>query len=173
MSETTSEITATAGEPTEHGQAVKEFVAITSQAEFDAAIQSRIARERAKIPADYDELKAKAGKLAEIEESRKTEEQRAMERLAAAEKRAAQLESETARLTVIATNQIPAEYHDLIQGDDEESLKASAEKVRALLASSAVKDRASFVIPDEGGAPAMALNGDGIELALRNALGIA
>lgn len=173
MSETTSEVTATAGEQTEQSQAGKEFTAITSQEDFDKAIQARIARERAKIPADYDELKAKAAKLAEIEEANKTESEKAAERLAGAEKRAAELEMQTARLSVIAANQIPAEYHDLVQGTDEESLTKSAEKVRALLASNASSDRASFVIPDEGGAPVLALNSDGIEAALKNALGIA
>lgn len=174
MSETTSEVTATAGEPNEQGkEAPKEFTAITSQEDFDKAIQARIARERAKIPADYEELKANAAKFNEWQESQKSEAERTAERLAAAEKRAGELEKQNARLDVIAAHQIPADYHDLIQGDDEASLSATAEKVRALLAVSNDGGRASFVIPDEGGAPSLALNSDGMESALRKALGIA
>lgn len=174
MSETTSEVTATAGEPTgQTGEATKEFTAITTQEDFDKAIQARIARERSKIPADYDELKANAAKFAEWQESQKTEAEKSSERLVAAEKLAAELTTETTRLKVIASKQIPAEYHDLIRGDDEATLLASAEKVSALLQANAAGERASFIIPGEGNAPKLALNGDGIEAALKNALGIA
>ena len=72
---------------------------------------------------------------------------------------------------MIAKHGIPEEFQDLVQGSDAESLSASAEKVRALIEKTNVQ-KASYVVPAEGGAPALALNGDGIESALKNALGI-
>ena len=117
-----------------------------------------------------------ADKLAEIEESKKTEIQKAAERAEQAEKRLSELEREKNRLSVIATKQIPEEYHDLVKGDSEEELLASAEKVKSLIESATQKqgaEQASYVIPSEGGSPvSLPLNGDGIEASLKKALGI-
>lgn len=52
--------------------------AALTQAEIDAIVKDRVARERAKY-ADYDELKAKAQKFSEWEESQKTELEKAQE----------------------------------------------------------------------------------------------
>lgn len=116
-----------------------------------------------------------ATKLAEIEESQKTEAQKLQEQLTALQERAATAERDKERLSVIAKHGIPEEYHDLVHGTDADSLSASAAKVKALITSTAgaqTAQSASFVIPDEGGSPNLALNGDGIEAALKNALGI-
>lgn len=117
-----------------------------------------------------------ADKLAEIEESKKTEIQKAMERAEQAEQRINELEREKTRLSVIASHGIPEDYQDLIKGDSEEELAASAEKVKSLIESAAQKqgpEQASYVIPAEGGSPAsLPLNGDGIEASLKKALGI-
>ena len=116
-----------------------------------------------------------AQKLAEIEESKKSETQKLQEQLTQYEQRAAQAERDRERLAVIAKHGIPEEYHDLVHGTDSEALTASAEKVKALItANAAPKSEASFVIPSEGTSPSnLALNGDGIESALKKALGIA
>src|SRR5690606_31113331 len=98
-----------------------EFQAITSQEEFDRAIQARIARERAKF-ADYDELKAKADKFVEWENAQKTEAQKAQERLEAAERRAAELELKVIRAEVAAEKGVPAE---LLTGSTRDELIAS------------------------------------------------
>ena len=122
------------------------------------------------------ENKSAADKLAEIEESKKTEIQKAMERAEQAEQRINELEREKTRLSVIATHGIPEDYQDLIKGDSEEELAASAEKVKSLIEYAAQKqgaEQASYVIPSEGGSPAsLPLNGDGIEASLKKALGI-
>lgn len=122
------------------------------------------------------ENKSAADKLAEIEESKKTEIQKAAERAEQAEKRISELEREKSRLSVIATHGIPGDYQDLVKGDSEEDLVASAEKVKSLIESAArnqAPEQASYVIPSEGGAPAtLPLNGDGIEASLKKALGI-
>ena len=115
-----------------------------------------------------------ASKLAEIEESKKSETQKLQEQLAQYEQRAATAERDRERLAVIAKHGIPEDYHDLVHGSDAESLAASAAKVQALItANAAPQNEASFVIPSEGSSPSLALNSDGIESALRKALGIA
>ena len=115
-----------------------------------------------------------AAKLAEIEEAKKSESQKLQEQLAALQERAAAAERDKTRLAVIAKHGIPEEFQDLVHGSDPDSLEASAAKVKSLIPTSAApEERASFVIPSEGGSPSTALNGDGIESALRKALGIA
>ena len=56
------------------------FTPIETQEKFDEAIKERLARERAKF-ADYDELKAKAAKFDEAEEARKSDLEKANERI--------------------------------------------------------------------------------------------
>ena len=116
-----------------------------------------------------------AQKLAEIEESKKSETQKLQEQLTTLQDRAATAERDKERLAVIAKHGIPEDYHDLVHGSDAESLAASAAKVKALITANtpAQQNEASFVIPSEGNSPSLALNGDGIESALRKALGIA
>ena len=121
------------------------FEPIASQEALDKIVQSRVARERAKF-ADYDELKAKAAKLAEFEESQKTEAEKAAERLAAAEKRAAELEAKATRAEVAAAKGVPAE---LLHGSTAEELEASADALIAFRGQQAVAP----VDPDQGKTP--------------------
>lgn len=125
----------------------KAFEAITSQADFDAAIQSRIARERAKIPTDYDDLKAKADKYAVWEESQKTESQKVVDRAEAAERRVLELESRTVRAEVAAAKGIPVE---LLSGSTQEELEKSAD---ALIAFRGEQGSKKLVVPQEGSSP--------------------
>jgi len=113
-----------------------------------------------------------AAKVKEFTDRDKSESERMQEQLQELTQRATQAEREKARLAVIAEHQIPKDYQDLVQGADEDSLVASATKVAALIAATSSPDRATLVIPDEGGHPNLALNGDGIESALKKALGI-
>jgi hypothetical protein len=154
MSEQTS--TAVAGEQNEQIQEqVKEFEAITSQDDFDARIQARIARERGRF-ADYDNLKASAAKLAEIEAANKTESEKVAERLAAAEKRAVELEAKAARAGVAAAKGVPAA---LLSGSTQEELEASADALIAFRGETPKADPApekkTYFVPDEGGVPAL------------------
>ncbi|MHA7210797.1 capsid assembly scaffolding protein Gp46 family protein [Arthrobacter sp. MDT1-65] len=114
-----------------------------------------------------------AAKLASIEEASKTEAQKLQEQLAVFQERAASAERDRERLAVIAKHGIPSEFHDLVHGSDPEALEASAAKVKSLIqTTSQPQQAASFVIPDEGNSPHLALNGDGLEAALKNALNI-
>ena len=123
MPEQTAPTTGTE-ETNEQGSTVEP---IASQEALDKIVQTRIARERAKF-ADYDEIKAKADKLAELEESQKTEAQKAQERLEAAEKRAAELESKATRAEVAAAKGVPVE---LLSGSTQAELEASADALIA------------------------------------------
>jgi hypothetical protein len=126
MSEQTAPTTGTE-ETNSQGQEPVKFEAITSQEDFDKAIQARIARERAKF-ADYNELKTAAVELEKIRESQKTEAQKAQERLDAAEKRAAELELRSIRAEVAATKGVPA---SLLSGSTQADLEASADALIA------------------------------------------
>jgi hypothetical protein len=65
-----------------------------TQAELDRIVQDRLARAKATPPSDYEELKASAAKLAEIEEANKTELEKERGRAAKAEERAQKIEAD-------------------------------------------------------------------------------
>ena len=144
MSEQTAHTTGTEETNSQEQEAAKEFQAITSQEDFDKAIQARIARERAKIPADYDDLKAKAAKLAEIEAANQTEAEKAAARADAAEKRAIELELRATRAEVAAAKGVPA---DLLAGSTQEELEASAD---ALIQFRGEQGKPRLVVGSEG-----------------------
>lgn len=146
MSEQTAPTEGTEETNEQGTEAAKEFQAITSQEDFDKAIQARIARERAKF-SDYNDLKAQAAKFAEYEESQKTEAQKAAERLEAAEKRAAELEAKADRAEVAAAKGVPAE---LLSGSTREELEAAAD---ALIKFKGEQQKNDFVLPDQGRTP--------------------
>lgn len=166
MSEQTAHTTGAENTTNEQQAAASEFQAITSQEDFDKAIQARIARERAKF-ADYDDLKARADKLVEIEESQKTEAQKAEERLRAAESRAAELELRSIRAEVAAEKGVPV---TLLSGTTKDEITASAEALIAFRGEQAQTE--TYTVAAAGKRPELALNGDGIESALKSALGI-
>lgn len=145
MAEETAQTTGTE-ETNGQSSEAKEFQAITSQEDFDKAIQARIARERAKIPADYEDLKAKATEFEKWQESQKTEAQRLQEER---DKATADLASERAariRAEVAATKGIPA---NLLSGSTQEELEASADALIAFRGEVAKGP----VIPGQGRAP--------------------
>lgn len=145
MAEETALTTGTEETNGQQQEQPKEFQAITSQEDFDKAIQARIARERAKF-AGYDEGQAALAKLAELEESQKTEAQKAQERLDAAEKRAAELELKATRAEVAAAKGVPVE---LLSGSTQEELEASADALIAFRGEQAKGP----VIPGQGSRP--------------------
>lgn len=79
------------------------------------------------------EVKAMALRIADIEDSQKTEEERLAERISAAEQRAQSAESRYARLMAAATHDIPADLLDFIGGTTEEEIEASAGALGAAL----------------------------------------
>lgn len=134
--------------------------------ETDWKAEARKWEERAKAN------KSASEKLAEIEEASKSEAQKLAERAEAAERALAEAQADALRSKVIAKHSIPEDYHDFIVGASEEELTAKAEKVKKLIEAQSEAPTRHAVIPSEGSTPALALNGDGIESALRSALGI-
>ena len=101
------------------------------QAEVDQIVGERLARERAKY-ADYDALKEKAGRLDALEESQKTELQKANERASAAEAELASLKREAEireiREKVARETGVPSH---LLHGETEEECTAQATEIKS------------------------------------------
>lgn len=122
------DVTADAGDTTtETAAEEKPFTAPQSQEDLNKIIEARLARERAKF-ADYQELKTAAERLAEIEAANKSEAEKTAERLAAAEKRAAELEVQALRAEVANEKGVPAK---LLAGGTREELEAAADELIA------------------------------------------
>lgn len=100
-----------------------------TQDEVNKVVQERLARERAKFEG-YEELKQKAAKFDEIEESQKTELQKAQEKAAELEAKLTAFEQEKTtremREKVAQEKGIPA---DLLTGNSEEDCNAQADKI--------------------------------------------
>jgi uncharacterized protein YhaN len=100
-----------------------------TQAELNAIVEARLARERDKY-ADYDSLKEKAGKYDEAEESKKTELQKATDKMSALQKELDALKSantvKAIREKVAKDTEVPVE---LLTADTEEACKAQADAI--------------------------------------------
>lgn len=105
----------------------KSFQAPATQEELDRIIGERLSRERSKF-SDYDDLKTKAAKLAQLEDADKTEAQKAADALAAAQQRVKELEGSQLASTVAAAKGVPA---SLITGSTKEELERSADELLA------------------------------------------
>lgn len=99
-----------------------------TQADIDRIVEDRLKRERAKF-SDYDELKAKADKLAEIENANRSEAEKAAEKAAAAEKRAADAEARALRLEIAAEKGLTAAQAKRLVGATREELEADASEI--------------------------------------------
>jgi hypothetical protein len=102
------------------------FQPITSQEDLNKILGRRVAQERAKY-SGFDDLKAKAAKYDELEEAKKTTEQRLSEQLTAAQKRVAELELDQLRSSVAAEKGLPAKFARRLTGTTREELEADAD----------------------------------------------
>lgn len=100
-----------------------------TQAEVDKIVQDRLNRDR-KDRADYDDLKAKAEKLAQIEEAAKSDLQKATEKATALETELKAMKKaeavRTVREKVANEKGVPA---SLLSGETEEDCTAQAEEI--------------------------------------------
>ena len=152
-------------EPTPAQGEVTERPAEQPTVEVDWKQKAREWEKRAK------ENKAAADKLAELEEAQKSAEQKAAERLAEAERKAAEAEARAARASVSASTGIPVE---ILAGPDDgsaEALRAFADRLASYIEDRG-KPRQPRPDPAQGNGRDLALNGDGLEAALRAKLGI-
>lgn len=130
MTDTSIETDNQAGTGTDSKPAEKTF----TQAELDRIVGERVHRAKEQY-ADYDDLKAAASRLREIEDAGKSEQQRLNEQLAEkdrllAEREAAlaQAQMSSLRATVAADKGVPA---GSLTGSTKEELEASADQLIA------------------------------------------
>lgn len=100
-----------------------------TQADVDAIIEGRLAREKQKY-ADYEDLKEKAGKYEVLKNRSKTEAEKTAEQIADLQKQLEGLTKEKtvsqARSKVAAEMKVPVE---LLTGEDEETCKKQAKAI--------------------------------------------
>ena len=131
----------------------KPFTPITSQDDLNRVIAERVQRERGKY-ADYNDLKAKAGRLDEIEQANKSEIEKANDRVAKAEAEAAKVPSLVAgqlREHLVKLHGIDGEDAELfLTANDPELL---LKQVDRLLARGSQRKKTGNVVPREGSNP--------------------
>lgn len=126
---------------------MSEFKPITTQEEFDAAIKARLSREKEKY-GDYDQLKSRVTELEEENvslkstiEANKQSKDDSEKQIEEMQKQIAGYETANLRTRIALQNGLPYDLAERLQGIDEESLKADAERL------------ASFIKPVEPVAP--------------------
>lgn len=157
-----------ADETTPHGDEGTENAPEREASDIDWKAEARKWESRAKenlTAAKANESAAQ--RLAEFEESQKTEAQKTQERLQAAEARAAELELRSIRAEIAAEKGVPAA---LLTGTTKDEITASADALITFRGEQ--NQQQGYTIPAAGQRPELALNGDGIESALKSALGI-
>lgn len=114
---------------------MSEFTPITTQEEFNEAIKSRLAREKEKY-GDYDQVKARVealekenGVLKSAAEANKTSVADYNKQIADLQGQVKSFESKDLRLRVAVASGLPIELADRLAGDDEEAIKADAERL--------------------------------------------
>lgn len=114
---------------------MSEFKPITTQEEFDAAIKERLSREKAKY-SDYDQLKSRVTELETENVGLKSTIEANNQSKADADKQLEEMQNqisnyETASLRTRVALQygLPYDLADRLQGTDEESFKADAERL--------------------------------------------
>lgn len=114
---------------------MSEFKPITTQEEFDAAIKERLSREKAKY-SDYDQLKSRVTELETENVGLKSKIEANNQSKADADKQLEEMKNqisnyETAslRTRIALQHGLPYDLADRLQGTDEESFKADAERL--------------------------------------------
>lgn len=114
---------------------MSEFKPITTQEEFDAAIKARLSREKEKY-GDYDQLKSRVAELEEENvglkstiEANNQSKADADKQLEDMQKQIAGYETASLRTRIALQHGLPYDIADRLQGADEESLTADAERL--------------------------------------------
>lgn len=148
------------------------FTPIQTQDEFNAALAARLDRERAKF-ADYEAIKTKAAKFDEFEQASKSDLEKLQSQFSETKSERDSLASELTRLRIATKHGISEDDLDLLGTGTEEELTARAERIKKLNeGKEPAPTRRELHVAGEGKSPELALNGDGLESALKKALGI-
>jgi len=124
------------------------FTPPATQAELNKIIADRIARERAKT-ADYADLKAKAAKFDEIDAQSKSESEKAVERITAAETARIAAEARADRIEVALEKGLTPSQAKRLVGSTREELEADADELLKDLSESN-KPRSPKPDPNQG-----------------------
>lgn len=115
------------------------FKAIETQEELDRIIQERLSREKGKF-VDYDEIKTRNAALeAELDDLKSTIEESSNaaktheQTIADLNKQIAEKETVNLRTRIALQNGLPIDLADRLVGDDEESIKADAERLASFV----------------------------------------
>lgn len=140
-----------------------------AEVDYKAKYEEAIANSR-KWEGRAKENSTAAARLAEIEEASKTAEQKAAEKLADLEAKVKGYETAQQiaawKAEVAEASGVPA---TALAGDTKEAIEAHAAILKPLITA---PPQSLAPIPGEGSNPAIPLNGDGLEQALKSALGI-
>lgn len=119
----------TGQQPAEGEQPAGGFQPITSQEELNRLIGERVARAKAKY-ADYDDLKAKAARLDDIEQANRSEADKTADRIAALERELNESRTTALRARIQAKFGVDDEDAALfLTAADEETLTKQAERL--------------------------------------------
>lgn len=118
---------------------MSEFKPINTQEEFDAAIKERLSREKAKY-SDYDKLKSRVEELetenvglkSTIEASNQSKED-SDKQLEDLQNKIAGYETASLRTRIALKHGLPYDLADRLQGNDEESFEADAERLAGFI----------------------------------------
>lgn len=150
MSETTVDATST---EQQNDGGNSGFTPPASQEELNRIISERVAREKAKY-ADHADLKAKAARLAEIEQASLTETEKTAQRIAAADAAVAEVPAKVAeslRTHLVALHEINAEDAELfLTANDPELL---LKQVQRLIGREADRKKSGGRAPAQGRTP--------------------
>lgn len=118
---------------------MSEFKPITTQEEFDAAIKARLSREKEKY-GDYEQLKSRVEELEKENGGLKSTIEATNQSKADADKQLEEMQNQIAgyetaslRTRVALQHGLPYDLADRLQGTDEESLKADAERLAGFM----------------------------------------
>ena len=118
---------------------MSEFKPITTQEEFDAAIKARLSREKEKY-ADYDQLKSRVEELEKENGGLKSTIEATNQSKADADKQLEEMQNQIAgyetaslRTRVALQHGLPYDLAERLQGTDEESFKADAERLAGFM----------------------------------------
>lgn len=121
---------------------------------FDADYVDKLRKEAAKYRTEAKANADAAKRLAEIEESQKSEAQKAADRIAALEREASEARSEALRARVSTETGVPV---DLLHGDDEDAIRAAA---KAAIEWQEARRKSGNRVPKEGTSTTSSPNGD-------------
>lgn len=121
---------------------------------FDAEYVDKLRKEAAKYRTEAKTNADAAKRLAEIEESQKSEAQKAADKIAALEREASEARSEALRARVSTETGVPV---DLLHGDDEDAIRAAA---KAAVEWQEARRKSGNRVPKEGTTTSSSPNGD-------------